>query len=89
MNDALVIDIAGGNGSGSGAAARETVHTTRPARGDVEERGRRVDSVVDQYATPVRPLSKPRADLILPEGGHDIVAIELPSTPMAAIFAAT
>lgn len=51
---------------------------------DMEERGRSVASVVDQYLTVVRPMhmqftepSKRYADLIIPEGGHNKVAIDL------------
>ncbi len=51
---------------------------------DIEERGRSVSSVVDQYLSVVRPMhmqftepSKRYADLIIPEGGHNRVAIDL------------
>lgn len=51
---------------------------------DIEERGRTVQSVVDQYLTMVRPMhmqftepSKRYADLIIPEGGRNRVAIEV------------
>jgi uridine kinase len=51
---------------------------------DIEERGRSVSSVVDQYLNDVRPMhmqftepSKRYADLIIPEGGHNKVAIDL------------
>lgn len=51
---------------------------------DIEERGRSVSSVVDQYLSVVRPMhmqftepSKRYADLIIPEGGHNKVAIEV------------
>ena len=51
---------------------------------DMEERGRSVASVVDQYLSVVRPMhmqftepSKKYADLIIPEGGHNKVAIDL------------
>ena len=51
---------------------------------DVEERGRTVDSVVRQYLDTVRPMhvafvepTKRYADLIVPEGGENHVAIEL------------
>jgi len=51
---------------------------------DVKERGRTLDSVVSQYLTTVKPMheafvepSKKYADLIVPEGGHNTVALEM------------
>jgi len=51
---------------------------------DVQERGRSVESVVHQYLTTVRPMhiafvepSKRYADVIVPEGGENVVAIDL------------
>jgi len=51
---------------------------------DIRERGRTVDSVVNQYLTTVRPMhnefvepSKRHADVIIPEGGHNEVGIDL------------
>ena len=51
---------------------------------DVEERGRTLQSVVDQYLTTVKPMheqfvepSKRNADIIIPEGGHNQVAMEM------------
>ena len=51
---------------------------------DVERRGRTVESVVNQYLSTVRPMhlafvepSKRFADIIVPEGGENLVAIEL------------
>jgi uridine kinase len=48
------------------------------------ERGRSVDSIVRQYEESVRPMhlqfvdpTKRHADLIVPEGGHNTVAIDL------------
>ena len=50
---------------------------------DVKERGRTLDSVVNQYLTTVKPMheqfvepSKRKADLIIPEGGHNQVALD-------------
>ena len=50
---------------------------------DVRERGRSLESIVDQYLTTVRPMhlqfvepSKRYADIIFPEGGHNRVALE-------------
>jgi uridine kinase len=51
---------------------------------DIRERGRTIDSVVNQYLTTVRPMhnefvepSKRHADVIIPEGGHNEVGIDL------------
>ncbi|MBQ9144084.1 MAG: uridine kinase [Paludibacteraceae bacterium] len=49
---------------------------------DIEERARTMDSVVNQYLTTVKPMhemfvepSKRRADLIIPQGGKNQVAV--------------
>ncbi|MBR3756220.1 MAG: uridine kinase [Firmicutes bacterium] len=51
---------------------------------DVQERGRTLDSVVGQYLTTVKPMheqfvepSKKYADIIIPEGGFNTVALEM------------
>ncbi|TLG74278.1 uridine kinase [Culicoidibacter larvae] len=51
---------------------------------DMNERGRSLDSVVTQYETTVRPMhmqfvepSKRFADLIIPDGGENMVAVDL------------
>jgi uridine kinase len=56
----------------------------RRLRRDVRERGRTVESVVEQYLNTVRPMhnefiepSKRYADIIIPEGGHNEVGIDL------------
>ena len=56
----------------------------RRLRRDTQERGRTVDSVIEQYLSVVRPMhlqfvwpSKRYAHLIIPEGGHNAVAIDL------------
>ncbi|HJQ40745.1 MAG TPA: uridine kinase [Thermoanaerobaculia bacterium] len=50
---------------------------------DIKSRGRSVESVIEQYVTTVRPMheefvepSKRYADLIIPEGGENLVAID-------------
>ncbi|HKR67163.1 MAG TPA: uridine kinase [Thermoanaerobaculia bacterium] len=50
---------------------------------DITARGRSVESVIEQYVTTVRPMheefvepSKRYADLIIPEGGENLVAID-------------
>lgn len=51
---------------------------------DIRERGRTVESVVEQYLATVRPMhrefiepSRRLADVIIPEGGHNEVGIDL------------
>ncbi len=51
---------------------------------DVKERGRSLDSVIDQYLTTVKPMheqfvdpSKRKADIIIPEGGENKVALDM------------
>ncbi len=51
---------------------------------DIDERGRTVSSVIDQYLTTVRPMhlefvepSKRHADVIIPEGGFNQVAVTM------------
>ena len=51
---------------------------------DVRDRGRSLESVVSQYLSTVKPMhekyvepSKRNADIIVPEGGHNKVALEL------------
>ncbi|MCA1557176.1 MAG: uridine kinase [Acidobacteria bacterium] len=51
---------------------------------DLAERGRTVESVIEQYLATVRPMhmqfvepSKRYADVIIPEGGHNLVTIDL------------
>lgn len=51
---------------------------------DTSDRGRTVESVVNQYLTTVKPMhdqfiepTKKYADIIVPEGGHNKVALEM------------
>lgn len=51
---------------------------------DVKNRGRSLDSVICQYLTTVKPMheqfvepSKRRADIIIPEGGENVVALDM------------
>ncbi len=51
---------------------------------DVRDRGRSLDSVISQYLRTVKPMheqfvepSKRRADIIIPQGGHNHVAMEM------------
>ncbi|QQE73226.1 uridine kinase [Brevibacillus composti] len=60
---------------------------------DIEERGRSLDSVVNQYLSIVRPMhlqfiepTKRYADVIVPEGGYNRVALDLLSTKIRDIL---
>jgi uridine kinase len=51
---------------------------------DTNERGRPLDEIIDQYLTTVQPMhnefvepSKRYADVIVPRGGHNAIAIEM------------
>jgi uridine kinase len=66
----------------------------RRLRRDVNERGRTVDSVIDQYLRTVRPMhqefvepSKRAADVIIPEGGFNEVAIEMLASRIRGLLA--
>jgi len=60
------------------------VRFIRRLRRDIEERGRALDSVIDQYLKTVRPMhfefvepTKRYADVILPRGGQNTAGIEV------------
>jgi uridine kinase len=61
---------------------------------DVAERGRTMESVIDQYQSTVRPMhlefvepSKRYADVIIPLGGHNTVAVDLLLTMLRSVAA--
>ncbi|MFB4166558.1 uridine kinase [Virgibacillus sp. JSM 102003] len=60
---------------------------------DIKERGRTLDSVIDQYTNNVRPMhlqfvepTKRYADIIIPEGGQNHVAIDIMATKIEKIL---
>ncbi|MCA0986155.1 MULTISPECIES: uridine kinase [Bacillales] len=60
---------------------------------DIRDRGRTLDSVVEQYTSVVRPMhlqfiepTKRYADIIIPEGGQNRVAIDLMTTKIHTIL---
>jgi uridine kinase len=69
------------------------VRFIRRLRRDIVERGRSVDSIIRQYEESVRPMheqfvepSKRYADVIIPEGGHNKVAIDLVKTKIRELL---
>lgn len=64
----------------------------RRLKRDIEERGRSLDSVCNQYLNTVRPMheqfiepSKKYAHIIIPEGGSNVVAVDLLITKIKSI----
>ena len=60
------------------------IRILRRIQRDVNERGRTLDSVISQYLSTVKPMhemyvepSKKYADIIIPVGGHNLVAMEM------------
>lgn len=71
----------------------DDVRFIRRLKRDTNERGRSVDSVINQYLNTVKPMhqmfvepSKQYADLIVPEGGENIVAIDVLVTKIVNIL---
>jgi len=70
------------------------IRLVRRIRRDVKERGRSMESVLDQYVRFVQPMhlqfvepSKRYADIIIPEGGENLVAIDLLVTKIKSLLA--
>jgi uridine kinase len=60
------------------------IRLIRRIRRDISKRGRSLDEILDQYLTTVQPMhlqfvepSKRYADVIVPRGGHNKIAIEM------------
>ena len=73
--------------------ADSDVRIIRRLMRDIKDRGRTIDSVIDQYTSVVRPMhlqfiepTKRYADVIIPEGGHNKVAIDLMVTKIKTIL---
>jgi uridine kinase len=71
----------------------DDIRFIRRLRRDIAERGRTLESVVEQYLGTVRPMhtqfvepSKRHADVIIPEGGHNEVSIDLLSGKIRAVM---
>ncbi|MDR2464919.1 MAG: uridine kinase [Streptococcaceae bacterium] len=71
----------------------DDVRIIRRIQRDMIERGRSLESVIDQYLSSVKPAyhqfiepTKRYADVILPDGGRNYVAIDLINTKIANVF---
>ncbi|WP_071131680.1 uridine kinase [Enterococcus timonensis] len=71
----------------------DDIRIIRRIKRDMQERDRTLDSVIDQYLSVVKPMyhqfiepTKRYADIIVPEGGQNHVAIDLIATKVAAIL---
>lgn len=69
------------------------IRFTRRLKRDVKKRGRSMESVIEQYYTTVRPMheqfvepTKSHADVIIPEGGKNSVAIDLITTKVESLL---
>jgi uridine kinase len=65
----------------------------RRLRRDIEQRGRDVNSVINQYMETVRPMyfqfvepSKRHADIIIPQGGKNAVAVDILTTKIKSLL---
>lgn len=64
--------------------AADDIRLVRRIRRDINERGRSIEGILKQYERTVRPMhlefvepSKREADVIIPRGGHNRVAIQM------------
>lgn len=71
----------------------DDIRIIRRIKRDIEERGRTLDNVIEQYLQVVKPMhtqfiepTKKYADIIIPEGGRNQVAIDLMTTKINTIF---
>ncbi|CAI3270621.1 uridine kinase [Enterococcus cecorum] len=71
----------------------DDIRIIRRIKRDMIERGRTLDSIIDQYLSVVKPMyhqfiepTKRYADVIVPEGGENRVAIDLINTKVATYF---
>jgi len=71
----------------------DDIRIIRRIKRDMDERGRTLDSVIEQYLSVVKPMyhqfiepTKRYADVIVPEGGENHVAIDLICTKIESIL---
>lgn len=73
--------------------APDDIRLLRRIQRDIQERGRHIDAVIEQYQRTVRPMylefvepSKRKADVIIPRGGHNHIAIEMVLSRIEALL---
>ena len=71
----------------------DDIRFIRRLKRDIKDRGRTMESVINQYLTTVRPMhlqfvepSKRYADIIIPEGGKNEVAINILTNKICDLF---
>lgn len=71
----------------------DDIRIIRRIKRDMQERGRSLDSIIEQYTRVVKPMyhqfiepSKRYADIVIPEGVSNVVAIDLINTKVASIL---
>lgn len=71
----------------------DDIRIIRRIKRDMQERGRSLDSIIEQYTNVVKPMyhqfiepTKRYADIIIPEGVSNVVAIDLINTKIASIL---
>ena len=72
----------------------DDIRIIRRLKRDIQERGRSMESVIQQYEHSVRPMhlqfvepSKRYADIIIPEGGYNDVAVDILKTKIQSLLA--
>ncbi|EMC00761.1 uridine kinase [Streptococcus mutans] len=71
----------------------DDIRIIRRIKRDMQERGRSLDSIIEQYTRVVKPMyhqfiepTKRYADIVVPEGVSNLVAIDLINTKVASIL---
>ncbi|MGT2925769.1 uridine kinase [Streptococcus cuniculipharyngis] len=72
----------------------DDIRIIRRIKRDMQERGRSLDSIIEQYTSVVKPMyhqfiepTKRYADIVIPEGVSNLVAIDVINTKIASILA--
>ncbi|TWT12272.1 uridine kinase [Streptococcus sp. sy004] len=72
----------------------DDIRIIRRIKRDMQERGRSLDSIIEQYTGVVKPMyhqfiepTKRYADIVIPEGVSNVVAIDVINTKIASILA--
>jgi uridine kinase len=71
----------------------DDIRFIRRLKRDIKDRGRTIESVINQYLETVRPMheqfvepSKRHADIIIPEGGHNPIVIDIITAKISSII---